>query len=61
MLIWSSERREYAVFQELLKSIPGLEGRLLNGTENEIHLVADLVVDHFFMTLVLLTHPLADS
>ena len=37
------ERREHRVFQELLKSVPGLEERLLQGSEEEVDIIADLV------------------
>ena len=37
------ERREHRVFQELLRSVPGLEERLLQGPEEEVDTIADLV------------------
>ncbi|KAH6894784.1 hypothetical protein BKA70DRAFT_1117381 [Coprinopsis sp. MPI-PUGE-AT-0042] len=37
------ERREYAIYQELLKLSPGLEKRLCNGSEQDIFYVAELV------------------
>ena len=37
------ERREHRVFQELLKSVPGLEERLMEGSEEEVDIVAELV------------------
>jgi hypothetical protein len=37
------ERREHAIFQELLKSIPGLEERLVTGSDDEVMIVAELV------------------
>lgn len=49
------QQREYAVFQKLLKSIPGLEERLLTGSETEIHHVADLVQNHFIFPHISLT------
>ncbi|KAH6913696.1 hypothetical protein BKA70DRAFT_1096331, partial [Coprinopsis sp. MPI-PUGE-AT-0042] len=37
------ERREYAIYLELLKLSPGLEKRLCNGSEQDIFYVAELV------------------
>jgi hypothetical protein len=37
------ERREHRVFQQLLQSVPGLEVRLLEGSDEEIGHVADLI------------------
>ena len=37
------ERREHRIFQELLKSVPGLEEHLLQGLEEEVDTIADLV------------------
>ena len=37
------ERREHRIFQELLGSVPGLEERLLHGSEEEVDIVAELV------------------
>ena len=37
------ERREHRVFQELLRLVPGLEERLLHGSEEEVDIVAELV------------------
>ena len=37
------ERREHRVFKQLLQSIPGLEERLVKGSEEDIVLVADVV------------------
>ena len=37
------ERREHGVFQKLLQMVPGLEERLLNGSEEDIVFVADMV------------------
>jgi hypothetical protein len=36
------ERREHRVFQELLKSVAGLEERLMQGEDNEVDVVAEL-------------------
>lgn len=36
------ERREHRVFQELLKSVAGLEERLMQGGDNEVDIVAEL-------------------
>ena len=38
-----SERREYSVFRELLWIVPGLEGCLMNSSEEEVIDIADLV------------------
>jgi hypothetical protein len=40
------ERREHGVFQKLLQMVPGLEERLLTGSEEETIFVADLVSQH---------------
>ena len=40
---FSRERREHQVFEELLRSIPGLEERLVQGSEDEVDVVAELV------------------
>jgi hypothetical protein len=37
------ERREHRVFKQLLQAIPGLEERLMKGSDEDIVLVADLV------------------
>ena len=37
------ERKEYAVFRELLRMIPGLEARLMESSEEQVVNVADLV------------------
>lgn len=37
------ERREHHVFKQLLQAIPGLEERLMKGSDEDIVLVADLV------------------
>ncbi|OJA19938.1 hypothetical protein AZE42_08047 [Rhizopogon vesiculosus] len=38
----AEERREHRVFQELLKSVAGLEERLMQGGDNEVDVVAEL-------------------
>jgi hypothetical protein len=40
---FSRERREHRVFDKLLQMVPGLEERLLTGSEEEITFVAELV------------------
>jgi hypothetical protein len=52
------QRHEYEVFKELLKSIPGLEERILAGSDNEIRVVADLASDSFFTIWASLNRPL---
>jgi hypothetical protein len=37
------ERREHRVFRTLLNMVPGLEERLVQGTEEEVRMIADLV------------------
>jgi hypothetical protein len=37
------ERREHIVFKQLLQMIPGLQERLVNGSEEDLLHVADLV------------------
>ncbi|KAI0058387.1 hypothetical protein BV25DRAFT_1810724 [Artomyces pyxidatus] len=39
----AEQRREHRVFNALLQSIPGLEERLVNGSEEEVVIIADLV------------------
>ena len=41
------ERREHRIFQELLKGIPGLEERLMTGSEDEVVVVAELVSSRY--------------
>jgi hypothetical protein len=36
------ERREHRIFQELLKSVAGLEERLMQGGDDEVDIVAEL-------------------
>ena len=44
MSIFSSDAHEESVFQELLKICDGLQEKLLASSEEEVELVADLVV-----------------
>ena len=37
------DRREYHVFKQLLQMVPGLEQRIINGSEADLSHVADLV------------------
>lgn len=37
------ERREHRVFETLLQSVPGLEERLMEGSDEQVSHVADLV------------------
>jgi hypothetical protein len=37
------ERREYAIFKELMKFVPKLEERIIMGSEEEVIIVADQV------------------
>ena len=41
--IFCSECKEYSVFRELLWIVFGLEGRLMNSSEEEVIEIADLV------------------
>jgi hypothetical protein len=45
LLTWAScrELTEHAIFQALLRMIPGLEGRILASSDEEIGIMADLV------------------
>lgn len=43
LLIYFRQRREHAIFQELLKAVPGLEERLVTGSDDEVTLIAELV------------------
>lgn len=36
------ERREHRIFQELLRSVAGLEERLMQGGDEEVDLIAEL-------------------
>ena len=38
-----SERKERAVFRELLRLVPSLEDRLMSSSEEEVSAIADLV------------------
>lgn len=37
------EKREHAIFRALLNMVPNLEERIMNGSTEEVKLVADLV------------------
>ncbi|KAF9230892.1 hypothetical protein BU15DRAFT_56753, partial [Melanogaster broomeanus] len=39
----SSERKEYAVFRELMRMVPGLEARLIDSSEEEVIHIADMI------------------
>jgi len=41
--MFQRERREHRIYQELLKAIPGLEERIVNGSEDELTVIAELV------------------
>ena len=45
-----SERKECAVFRELLRIVPGLERQLMDLSEEEVIVIVDLVC--FFLTIV---------
>ncbi|KAH7919091.1 hypothetical protein BV22DRAFT_1023570, partial [Leucogyrophana mollusca] len=40
----SRERREHRIFQELLRSVPGLEARLMEGSDDEVGVIAELAM-----------------
>ena len=42
-LLDSRERKELAVFCELLKMVPGLEAQLMESSEDDVITIADLV------------------
>ena len=50
------ERSEYRVYQSLLRMVPALEERLLNGSGEEILHVADLVCHTSPITLMTAVH-----
>jgi hypothetical protein len=37
------QKREYGIYKQLMKMVPGLEERLLEGSEEEILHIADMV------------------
>ncbi|KIJ09521.1 hypothetical protein PAXINDRAFT_17395 [Paxillus involutus ATCC 200175] len=39
----ATERQEFAIFRELLRTIPGLEARLMESSEEEVMLIGELV------------------
>lgn len=41
--MYSREQCEFIIFQELLKSVPGLEEHLMTGSDDEVAIVAELV------------------
>jgi hypothetical protein len=43
MLTSCRQRREHLVFQSLLQMVPGLEARLLEGSEDDVVQIAELV------------------
>jgi hypothetical protein len=43
------ERLEYAVYRTLLSMIPGLEARLVNSSDEETRMIADLVSDRLLI------------
>lgn len=43
MYTTNRERKEYAVFKELLRMIPSLEARLMESSEEAVISIADLV------------------
>jgi hypothetical protein len=53
------ERKEHRVFDLLLQMVPGLEGRLLNGSDEEVGHVAELV--SAFNLLLICSEVLIDS
>lgn len=50
-----SERREHRVFTTLLQMVPGLEARLMEGTEEDLVMIAELVSFFLLILLVRLT------
>lgn len=58
-LIWlsvSRQRQEYKVFQQLLKMVPRLPERLMEKSEEECMMIADLVSVSFYSSDSLLDH-----
>ena len=49
MDIGARERREHRVFRQLLQMIPGLEDRLMEGSNEDIVHIAELVALSFSM------------
>lgn len=51
------QRREHRVFEKLLGMIPGLEERLVNGSDTEVLEVAEHVSQFIFnLVLLIITH-----
>jgi hypothetical protein len=48
---YDSERREHSAFQKLLRTVPGLEERLMEGSDENIIHIADLVYYPLLLTL----------
>lgn len=46
LMFWIRERKEYSVFRELLRVVPGLEARLMESPEDEVVRISDLVFSH---------------
>jgi hypothetical protein len=44
LLMCNRERREHSIYQELMKTVPGLEERLMTSSEDELSIVAELVI-----------------
>jgi len=43
IVVLHRQRREYRVFEALLQMVPGLEDRLMNGSENDVVDMAESV------------------
>lgn len=41
--IYYRQRREHAVFGILLQTVPGLEDRLMEGTDDDVQSIAEMV------------------
>jgi hypothetical protein len=42
-LFFGREQREHRIFQELMRVVPGLEGRLAEASEEDVGMLAELV------------------
>jgi hypothetical protein len=51
LLTSSRERREHSVFRDLLKQIPGFEKRLMESSDDEVVMIADMVCFHSYLNL----------
>ncbi|KAF8834924.1 hypothetical protein BDN67DRAFT_913952, partial [Paxillus ammoniavirescens] len=49
-IVTAIERKEYAVFCELLRMVPRMEARLMESSEEEVVHLADLVMSLPFLT-----------